>query len=49
MAARPAVRVHAMGRGSRAKVRWTKDRARRKRLRDKRKAEEKGAARKKAA
>ncbi|NYH88437.1 hypothetical protein F4554_001075 [Actinopolymorpha rutila] len=35
-----------MGRGSRAKVRWTKERTRRKRERDRRKAQERGEARK---
>jgi hypothetical protein len=35
-----------MGRGDRPKVRWVKDRIRKKRERERRKAEAKGAARK---
>jgi hypothetical protein len=37
-----------MGRGDRPKVRWSKDRARKKRAREARKAVEKGKARKAA-
>jgi hypothetical protein len=35
-----------MGRGARPKVRWVKDRIRKKRARERRKAEARGAARK---